>query len=303
MATSDISLQHFPLFSLNETDMNSVGIRWNKYVSRFDNFLVAMNITTDLQKRALLLHYGGFELHDVYESLTDMGATYAELKTAFAAYFDPKTNYCYETWNFQKTMQEDGETVQRYYLRLKEIAVRCTFPDVNKSIKTQLVLGTSSSKLRKYCLTNKTATLQVILTRGKLMEDIEFQTKDMETKQETVEEKPYEDVRALRQEIANLKLQVNQNSGKKFSALVGKKSCFNCVNSYPHIGGCPATDKICRACRKSNQFTKVCRSRNQTQPHPRHTLLQSTFWIPQVNQCRHHVTKLCTLRIRKNISF
>ena len=48
-----LNLQHFPLFSLNETDMNSVGIRWSKYVSRFDNFLVAMNITTDPRKRAL----------------------------------------------------------------------------------------------------------------------------------------------------------------------------------------------------------------------------------------------------------
>ena len=266
MATSDINLQHFPLFSLNETDMNSVGIRWSKYVSRFDNFLVAMNITTDPRKRALLLHYGGFELQDVYESLLNTGTTYAELKTAFAAYFDPKTNDCYETWNFQKTIQEDGETVQRYYLRLKEIAVRCTFPDENKAIKTQLVLGTSSSKLRKYCFTNKTATLQEILTRGKLMEDIEFQTKDIEMKQEKVEEKPYEDVHALRQEIANLKLQINQNSGKKFSYYVSKKSCFNCGNPYPHIGDCPAKDKICRTCGKRNHFAKVCRSRNQTQP-------------------------------------
>ena len=71
-------------------------------MSRFDNFLVAMNNTTEPRKRALLLHYGGFELQDVYASLVNTGTTYAELKTAFVAYFHPKTNNCCENLEFKK---------------------------------------------------------------------------------------------------------------------------------------------------------------------------------------------------------
>ena len=51
MAMSDISNFHFSNFLLGDADMmNSVGVRWNKYVSRFNNFLVAMNITEEGRK-------------------------------------------------------------------------------------------------------------------------------------------------------------------------------------------------------------------------------------------------------------
>ena len=65
MATSSsVFLPKFPRFSLNEDEMHSVGVRWKKYMSRFNNFLVALNINTAARKQALLLHYGGFSLQD-----------------------------------------------------------------------------------------------------------------------------------------------------------------------------------------------------------------------------------------------
>ena len=84
MATSDIYLHHFPLI---ETDINSVKICWKIYMCRYERFLFAINITTDLRKRALLLHYGDLQLQDAYKSLVNTGTTYGELKTASAAYF------------------------------------------------------------------------------------------------------------------------------------------------------------------------------------------------------------------------
>ena len=74
MAMSDISNLHFQNFLLGDADMmSSVGVRWKKYVSRFNNFLVAMNITEEGRKRALLLHFGGFDLQDIYESIDNSG--------------------------------------------------------------------------------------------------------------------------------------------------------------------------------------------------------------------------------------
>ena len=244
-------------------------------MTQFDNFLIAMNIAQEERKRALLLYYGGFELQDVFESLTDTGTTYAELTAAFADYFDPKTNECFEIWNFQKTTQEEGETIQMYYLRLKETATRCAFTDVNKAITTQLILGTISSSLRKYCFTNKTATLQDILNRGKLMEDIEFQIKEMTIKQEPIQEKSREQVKALQDELAELKLQINQTAkGKKNTQSRYNKSCFNCGHTYPHEGICPAKGKTCHSCGKLNHFSKVCRSSRQKPPSMHPQLIQ-----------------------------
>ena len=83
----------------------SVGIRWKKFVSRLDNFLLAMDVEKEERKRALLLYYGGFELQDICDSLENTGHTYDILKAVLATYFEPKTNECDEIWNFQKTIQ------------------------------------------------------------------------------------------------------------------------------------------------------------------------------------------------------
>ena len=56
MATSgNLNMLYFPSFVIGDSDMmNSVGVRWKKYVARFDNFLVAMDITDEGRKRAVI---------------------------------------------------------------------------------------------------------------------------------------------------------------------------------------------------------------------------------------------------------
>ena len=52
MAMSDFNTLYFPSFTIGDGDMmSSVGTRWKKYVSRFDNFLVALNITDEKRKK------------------------------------------------------------------------------------------------------------------------------------------------------------------------------------------------------------------------------------------------------------
>ena len=281
MATSSsVFLPEFPRFSLNEDEMHSVGVRWKKYMSRFNNFLVALNINTEARKRALLLHYGGFSLQDIYESLDNTGTILAELNTAFTTYFEPKTNECFETWNFQKTVQNEGESLQTYYLKLNEIASRCNFTDVNKNIKTQLILGTTSQKLRKYCFSNKEVTLQNILVRGKLYEDVEFQSKEIESNDHAEPIIKEEDVQALRNQVADLQFQVNERSGKSSfnnPKVSPKRSCYNCGNEWPHVTTpCPARNKVCRSCEKLHHFARVCRSRHTTQPQRNSGLRQNS---------------------------
>ena len=43
MATSELTIQYFPPFDVH-IEVQSLGIRWQKYLCRFDNYLIAMNI-------------------------------------------------------------------------------------------------------------------------------------------------------------------------------------------------------------------------------------------------------------------
>ena len=58
MATSLPILQFEPFIMDNGKKLN-LGVRWKKYLTKFENFLVAMNITEDKRKVAMLLHFGG----------------------------------------------------------------------------------------------------------------------------------------------------------------------------------------------------------------------------------------------------
>ena len=172
MATS-IS-QGFPKFNINK-DVNNVYTPWEKYVSRFETYLTAMAITEENQQRALLLHLGGDEIHDVFDSLTEPGTTFATLKAAFEAYFKPRSNEIFDIWTLQKLARLEGESIHNYHLRLVNAEKNCNFTDNNISIQTQLILAMRNETLRRYCFTNKNIDAPKILSQVKLLEEVSFQ--------------------------------------------------------------------------------------------------------------------------------
>ena len=244
--------QSFYKFSVNE-DLNSVYTRWTKYINRFETYLIAMGVVDDIQKRALLLHFSGEEIQDIADTLPATGTTYAEIKAALDTYLKPKSNEIFDIWTFQKLAQSEGESIHQYHLRLVEAAKKCNFPDVNKSIQTQLILGTTNEKLRQYCFTHQNIDTSGILSQGKLLEEVLYQTK-------TIQEMPLktereDEIATLRQEINALKLQNNNRTSS--SPRIKKLSCFNCGGDYPHVQSCPARNQQCKKCLKMNHFARV----------------------------------------------
>lgn len=59
----------FPPFSFH-ADGNA-GTRWKKCLNRLERLLVALNITDEKRKRALLLHYAGTEVDEICDTLPD----------------------------------------------------------------------------------------------------------------------------------------------------------------------------------------------------------------------------------------
>ena len=90
-------------------------------------------------------------------------------------HLNPKTNGTFEICKFQKTIQDGNETVQQFSIRLRPIANICNFENDEKHIKTQLVLGIHSQKLRKFCFTNPTVSLKEVVNRAKLFEEVDKQ--------------------------------------------------------------------------------------------------------------------------------
>ena len=113
-----------------------------------------MGITEDKQKRALLLHYGGPEVDEIFDTLQDVGEDkdYKKVVEKLTAHFSPQVNVTYEVYNFRQAKQKDGETLDSFHTRLRSLAKTCDFINADKEIKQQIILNCQSNSLRRKAL-------------------------------------------------------------------------------------------------------------------------------------------------------
>ena len=96
-----VSLPTFPPFDIH-ADTN-VGPRWTEWLARSDRLMTAMNISDQIRKRGLLLHYGGPDRDELFDTLTEAAATgtatvYSTATKALTDYFSPQENTAFEVY-------------------------------------------------------------------------------------------------------------------------------------------------------------------------------------------------------------
>ena len=243
------ALPTFPEFDITETSTEAA--RWKKWLSRFQNLLVAMNVTDKKRQRALLLHYAGEAVNEIFDTLPDTTAGEGDdpldkAVQALTNYFTPKQNREYEIYVFRQAKQElSSVSISAFHTRLRQLAVTCG--DVDREIKTQIVQSCSSHKLRTKALENPSYTLAQLLDAGKAMELSKTQAANIEEKQS---------VNKLSSRDGNRRPWDRNNSNQDGGRPVDKKSrnksrenrkpsakFHNCGGDYPHPRGktsCPA---------------------------------------------------------------
>jgi hypothetical protein len=156
-----VALPEFPPFEVD--DLINAGPRWKKWISRFEVLLLAMNVSDSdadkVRKKALLMHYMGAVSFDIYDTVKEDTDEYKDVKDKMDTYFIPKNNSEFERHLFRKVYQKEGETLDQYCTRLRQLSINCDFPadTRNQEIKMQMVEGVRSSKLRiRYGKTNDT---------------------------------------------------------------------------------------------------------------------------------------------------
>ena len=169
------SLPQFPPFNVHAE--GSTSTRWKKWKDRLDNLLVAMNITNANRKKALLLHYAGEEVHDMFSTLTlaphegegDLDL-YKQASDALNDYFIPKRNKEYDIYKFRQSKQEPGESIDTYHTKLRKLAENCEFANVDDEIKSQIIQSCSSTRLRRRALRENEINLEQLLKLARSFE-------------------------------------------------------------------------------------------------------------------------------------
>ncbi|CAB4034315.1 Hypothetical predicted protein [Paramuricea clavata] len=227
--------------------------------SEDSNLLVGMNINNDARKRALLLHYAGERVYEIYEAEKgESGNTYANTKEVLTKYFEPKTNIQIEIYNFRSCKQKEGQSLDEFVTELRQLSKNCGFTDVDKEILSQVIQHCSSSRFRRRALREPDKSLTEILDIGRTLELTDKHAASMEN-----------------ESISAVRYNKNQQTTQRDTPLShkettqdrdSKKTCKNCGGAYPHSGSCPAQGKTCNYCKKLNHFKRVCMKLKKKEP-------------------------------------
>jgi len=253
------SLPPYPSFDY-ASDKANAGPRWNRWVERLENLFVGLKIDNEDRKRALLLHYAGETVYDIYDAEKgETAATYAETKQVLKSYFEPKKNTQIEIYKFRTFKQTEGQSLDEFVTELRKLSKTCEFADVDKEILSQVIQNCRSNRLRRRALREPEKTLSDILTLGRALELADVQASEME--REGSVNKIH---KQFKQNMRNDKPQTQTHNRNT--------KCRNCGGEFPHRNGpCPAKGKGCNACHKMNHFAKVCKSKQykykQTKRH------------------------------------
>ena len=125
-------------------------------MKRFNNLMAAMDVKEESRKRALLLHYSGEEVNDLFDTLPDTGEDndYKEACEALTRYFTPKKNVSVEivrNTSAKSTIQCFESIFSRH--GIPRTIVSDTI--VHRSRETKfaticLQMGSNTAKLRPY---------------------------------------------------------------------------------------------------------------------------------------------------------
>ena len=279
------------------SDSSSLSQRWKLWKRRFETYLIAINVTDDTQKRALLLYQVGQETQELFETFTDTGTDYKTAMDKLDAYFNPKKNVDFEVFQFRQAKQQEDETIDQFVTRLRKLAVTCEFTELDKELKSAVIQHCTSKPLRRYALREEGLTLDKLMSKARALEASEQQAKGME---ETSDKNTKINYVSQRYQKSNLTRQDQrkqhpaqqrrQQPPQRKHGLPHKQStqCRQCGYTWPHTRGpCPAIGKTCTTCGKPNHFAQMCltgkvwpTSRDAKQPP------QQKNRSPQVRQVR-----------------
>ena len=303
----------YPKFDL--TDRTTISQRWSKYITRFENYMIAMDITVAARKKAILLHFAGTEVHDIFDNIPAPAApaaaaaedppqnnnqpdVFRQCVDALTQHFNPQSNTMINVYQFRKMKQEEGETLEEFYTKLKHQAVLCNFPEgqTDNEIKSQIVMGGSNSHLRRKALEQE-MTLAQVLTKGKSLEQTEAHATTIEssvnsesksvnavhkktghqsTKPSKTSDRPRQGDRSRPQSKQTYTRQQSRGAPPPRERQQPRAPpqtssdntvCGLCGGQYPHRGGytaCPAYGKTCAKCNRVGHFARVCRNGQRT---------------------------------------
>lgn len=274
------------------------------YENRVEQFFL-VNKVGDTEKTPLFITICGAEIYELLTKLTiphlPSEKTFKELTKILTDYFRPKRNIRAERYKFNRAVQEDGESIADFIVRLKVLSQTCEFGAfiktdnatnvaalqqllLNELLLDRFIIGITNEKIQQTLLNDKEKTFEDACEKAIQMELVQKEQKEMKNLSVNAvrgnvhnthkDEKKLSHQKSQSQSTSQSQSQQSssrahshnsqrsqQNQHKQNGQHRNQKQCRRCARHHQE-NSCPAVDWECFSCGKIGHTSQVCRAKN-----------------------------------------
>ena len=272
-------------------------VPWEEWIEVFENYLVALNAQEypAERKKAILLSVLGREGQRIFKYLPNILLpssqeqldVYTEAKQRLQVRFEKDTNVVLTRYKFYTQPQRNGECIDDFVTRLRELSLKCQFGSMcDEMIRDQLIVQCYNRKIQERLWAAKNPTLKEAVALAKVIEQSEYCMNEIQKKEftdkSTCEVGSESDVNMIKGANKNKKWFPVRNNSQNTS-----KMCMRCGSNQhsSDFNGCYAWNKECLKCGRKGHYARVCRSRNKAAVT---TVCQSVYG-KKVGEAEEHI--------------
>lgn len=178
------------------------GSDFDSYEDRVNQFFVVNDIE-DEKKTAMFITLSGESMYEILKSLTcpkkPSTVEYKELLKLLHVHFTPKRNKRAERYKFNKAVQENGEALSDFIVRLKSLSQTCKFGDfldeeiganiaklklkvLDEALTDKFITGIRSEKVKQHLFNDDNLDFEKCCQKALQFEMVEKESKSQSRK-------------------------------------------------------------------------------------------------------------------------
>lgn len=203
-------------------DADNVQVRWKSWLSRFENYLIAMNITNIDRRKALLLYYGGEHIFKIQEKICQPDDIYNEVTGKLTSHFNLMVPQAANTPKKQVT----------------DLCRKCGKKHMPESICP--AKGKQCSKCKNFNHSANVCRASANISNERILNKLADKITDK--MKLTADEQTGNPNQAMKNDKVN--------------------KCKNCGKPHYLSTACPAKGKTCNKCKKLDHLDFMCKQNN-----------------------------------------